>query len=178
MHGVTVIFLIKTSLSLGDCACKTLFFDCLCRNSSMMCQNSQKLPPHGWACLQNTMFHVTSICMQGLFILRVHYTPPPIPVGFWFVRLELPESQESGGLFFCMYCPFMEIIQQDSFIKFTPGIPGFPPDKFTARLTGINHNNWTNRTARGLPNKSLAPNKNRTRALRYKIPTQHITLNH
>ena len=87
----------------------------------------------------------------------VRYTPPPIPVGFWFVRLELPECQESGGLFFCMYRPFMEVVQQDSFIKLTPGIPGFPPDKFTAGLTGINR---TNRTARALPNKGLVHNKN------------------
>jgi hypothetical protein len=108
-------------------------------------------------------------------VTRVRYTPPPIPVGFRFVRPDFPESQESGGLFFCMYCPFIEVIRQDSFIKFTPGIPGFPPDKFTTGLTGIN---WTNRTARGLPNKSLAHNKNRTRALRYNIPTQRNTLNH
>ena len=65
-----------------------------------------------------------------------------------------------------MYCPFMEVIWQDSFIKFTPGIPG---------LTGINRTNWT---AHGLPNKSLVLNKNRTRALGYNIPTQHNTLNH
>ena len=74
-----------------------------------------------------------------------------------------------------MYRPFMEVVRQDSFIKFTPGIPGFPPDKFTAGLTGINR---TNRTARALPNKSLAHNKNRTRALRYNIPPQQNTLNH
>ena len=105
----------------------------------------------------------------------VRYTPPPIPVGFRFVWLDLLESEESSGLFFYMYHPFMKVIQQDSFIKFTPGIPGFPPDKFTAGLTGIN---WTNQTACALPNKSLVRNKNQTRALRYNIPTQHNTLNH
>ena len=97
-----------------------------------------------------------------------------LPHLFRFVQPELLESQESGGLFFCMYCPFMEVIQQDSFIKFTPRITGFPPDKFTAGLTRIN---WTNRTAHGLPNKSLAHNKNWKRVLGYNIPTQHNKLN-
>ena len=69
----------------------------------------------------------------------------------------------------------MKVIWQDSLIKLTPGIPGFPPDKFTAGLTGINR---TNQTAHGLSNKSLAPNKNQTWALGYNIPTQHNMLNH
>src|SRR5271154_3870375 len=33
-------------------------------------------------------------------LVRVHYTPPPIPVGFRLFRPEFLEFPESGGLFF------------------------------------------------------------------------------
>ena len=41
----------------------------------------------------------------------VHYTPPPIPVGFWFVQPELLESLESGGLFFVCSFPYVTQFQ-------------------------------------------------------------------
>jgi hypothetical protein len=57
--------------------------------------------------LQNVLILREYIFITLDIVWGVVYTPPPIPVRFWFVQLEFLEFLESSGLFFVCSFPYV-----------------------------------------------------------------------
>jgi len=45
--------------------------------------------------------------------LQVHYTPPPIPVGFWLFQQELVESLDCGDIFLICSLLYLDLFQPE-----------------------------------------------------------------
>ena len=101
-------------------------------------------------------------CWFGDMDKRVHYTPPPILVGFQSVQPEFLESSGIWSTFFYIYFTLHGTIPARIIIEFSPGFHGIPWNPPRLIFIWNNRNNRSHGTSRTNQTQGALPNKRNT----------------